>query len=270
MYGGWGRAEECCSGWSCTQGLHVHSLLCRVWGGPPPCCLCSKCREAATSSSHSHTAVATKAEAKQQRKNNGNKSYSILKLFSGSCLRENKELLPKPTLGFVSGPKYDRNHPIRNFRRAVLYFQSLRWESCRSSVCLGILLLHCLCLAVEIQAKSCIPKVLPWDSGLSKLELQTLMHSCRMKWNFLPKPVSRCLRKSPCFAAYHKIHFAEGTNLECCTQRIMQEVQELWLETTPVKLGLAGTLLLYYSTITPTISLPQSQGASFVLTYHSP
>lgn len=34
--------------------------------------------------------------------------------------------------------------------------------------------------------------------------------------------------------------------------------------------GLAGTLLLYYSIIIPIISLPRSQGASFVLTYHSP
>lgn len=78
------------------------------------------------SSRHSHTAVAIKAEAKQQRKNNGNKSYSILKLFSGSCLRENKELLPKPTLVLFQGPNMTEITPVRNFRRAVIYFQSLR------------------------------------------------------------------------------------------------------------------------------------------------
>lgn len=187
----------------------------RVWG-PPPCCLCSKCKVAATSSSHSHAAVATKAEAKQQRKNNGNKSYSILKFFSGSCLRENKELLPKPTLVLLQGPNMTEITPVRNFTRAMLCFQSLSWKSCSSSVCLGILLLQCLCLAMKIQSRSCIPKVLPWDSSLSKLELQTFMHSCVFKWNFLLKPVFRLLRKCPCFALYHKIHSAGGTYLECC------------------------------------------------------
>lgn len=189
----------------------------RVWGGAPPCCLCGKCKVAATNSSNSHAAVATKAEAKQQRKNNGNKSCSILKLFSGSCLRENKELLPKLTLVLLQGPNMAEITPPRNFTRAMLCFQSLSWKSCRSSVCLGILILQCLCLAVEIQSKSCIPKVLPGDSSLSKLELQTLMHSCMFKWNFLLKPVFRLLRKCSCFALYHKIHFAEGTYLECCT-----------------------------------------------------
>lgn len=105
----------------------------RVWGGPPPCCLCSKCEVAATSSSHSHAAVATNAEAKQQRKNNGNKSYSILKFFSGSCLRENKELLPKPTLVLLQGPNMTEITPVRNFTRAMLCFQLLSWKSCRSS-----------------------------------------------------------------------------------------------------------------------------------------
>lgn len=137
VYRGWSKAEECSSGWSCTEGLHVHETFhvssVRVWGGPPPCCLCSKCEVAATSSSHSHAAVATNAEAKQQRKNNGNKSYSILKFFSGSCLRENKELLPKPTLVLLQGPNMTEITPVRNFTRAMLCFQSLSWKSCRSS-----------------------------------------------------------------------------------------------------------------------------------------
>lgn len=196
---------------------HSQPPLSEFEGGPPPCCLCSKCKEAATSSSHSHAVVVTKAEAKQQRKNNGYKSYSILKFFAGSCLREKKEPLPKPTLVLLQGLNMTEITPVRNFRRAMLCFQSLSWKSCRSSVCLGILLLQCLSLAMEIQSKSSIPEVLPWDSGLSKLELQTLMHCCMFKWNFLLKPVFRPLRKCSCFAPYHKIHFAEGTHLECCT-----------------------------------------------------
>lgn len=59
--------------------------------------------------------------------------------------------------------------------------------------------------------------------------------------------------------------------LHTATQGGTQEMQELWLERTPVKLGgSAGTLLLYCSITISTISLPQSQRASFVLTYHAP
>ena len=58
-------------------------------------------------------------------------------------------------------------------RRTLLCFQSLGWKSCRPSVCLGTLFLPRPCLAVEIQCKSCIPQVLPWDRGLNRLKLQT-------------------------------------------------------------------------------------------------
>lgn len=164
--------------------------------------------------------------------------------------------------------------PVRNFRRAMLCFQSLSWKSCRSSVCLGILLLQCLCLAVEIQSKSCIPKSCHETVVSANWNFKHVLHSCMFKWDVLLKPLFRLLRKHPCFAPYPKIHFAEGTYLECCTwplRVIAQEMWELWLQRTPGMLqGLAGTLLLYYSIIIPKISLPWNQGASFVPMYHSP
>lgn len=158
--GVWSRAEQCCSGWSCIQGLHVHSLLCQSLGGVTSLMLVQQMQRGLPPPP-AIPILLWQPRLKlnsREKKNNGNKSYSILKLFSGSCLRENKELLPKPTLVLLQGPNMTEITPVRNFRRAMLCFQSFRRKSCRSSVCLGILLLQCLCLAVEIQSKSWFPR----------------------------------------------------------------------------------------------------------------
>lgn len=36
VYRGWSKTEECCSGWSRTEGLHIHSLLLEFEGGHLP------------------------------------------------------------------------------------------------------------------------------------------------------------------------------------------------------------------------------------------
>lgn len=88
-------------------------------------------------------------------------------------LKEKQGAIAKTQTGFAPGSKYERNYLIQEYWRTLLCFQPVGWKSCRFSVCLGILFLQCPCLAVEIQCKSCIPQVLPWDRGLGELKLQT-------------------------------------------------------------------------------------------------